>query len=105
METFYRTIKLKGYFKDLNKNAVPTEEQISKPTNHKKLTPKKNHHTVLTYIEATQEELECKMGNQIPRPFKDLTKGERKALQKSSERDDIVITKADKGGAVVIVDV
>lgn len=29
----------------------------------------------------------------------------RKALQELRERDDTVITKADKGGAVVIVDV
>ena len=35
METFYRTTKLKGYFKDLNKNALPTEEQIFKPPTHK----------------------------------------------------------------------
>ena len=56
METFHRTIKLKGYSKDLNENAVPTEEQIFKPTRYKKLTPNKNRHAVLTYIEATQEE-------------------------------------------------
>ena len=41
MKTLYRTIKLKGYFKDLNENAVLTEEQIFKLTNHKKLTPNK----------------------------------------------------------------
>ena len=34
-----------------------------------------------------------------------MTKGERKALQELSKRDDIVKTKADKGGAVVIIDV
>ena len=34
-----------------------------------------------------------------------MTKDERKALQELSKRDDIVIAKADKGGAVVIVDV
>ena len=55
METFHRTIKLKGYYKDLNKNAVPTEEQIFKPTNHKKRSLNKNHQMVLTYIEANQE--------------------------------------------------
>ena len=89
METFYRTIKLKGYFKDLNGNAVPTEEQIFKPTNHKKWTPNKNHHTVSTYIEATQEKLECEMENQKPQQFNNLTKGERTALQELSERNDI----------------
>ena len=41
MKTFYRTIKLKGYFKDLNGNAVPTEKQVSKPTNHKNELPTK----------------------------------------------------------------
>ena len=93
METFYRTIKLTGYFKDLNESAVPTEEQIFKPTNHKKWTPYKNHHTVLTCIEANQEELQCKMENQKPQPFNNPTKGERTALQELSERDDILITK------------
>ena len=29
-------------------------------------TPRKTHHMVLTYNEATQEELECKMENQKP---------------------------------------
>ena len=61
--------------------------------------------TVLTDIEATQEELECKMENQKPQPFNNLTKDERKAWQELSERDDIIIKKADKGGAAVIVDV
>ena len=40
---------------------------------------------------------------QIPR--KNLSKKEEDALQNLSKRDDIIITKADKGGAVVIVDV
>ena len=31
-----------------------------------------------------------------------LTKGEQKALEELSKRDDIIITNADKGGAIVI---
>ena len=104
MKTLYKTIKLKGYFKDLNENALLTEEQIFKLTNHKKLPPNKINYRVLTCIEATQEELECKMENQKPQRFKNLTKGERKALQGFSERDGNVILKADKGGIVVILD-
>ena len=69
------------------------------------MTLNKNLHKVLTYIEATQEELEYKIENQKPRSFNNLTIDERKALQELSEWDDIVITQADKGGAVVIVDV
>ena len=55
------------------------------PTNHIKLTLNKNLHKVLTYIEATQEELEYKIENQKPRSFNNLTKDERKALQELSE--------------------
>ena len=95
METFYRTIKLTGYFKDLNESAVPTEEKIFKPTNLKKWTPYKNHYTVLTCIEATQEELECKMENQKPQPFNNPTKDEITALQELNESDDILITKVE----------
>ena len=62
-------------------------------------TPRKTHHMVLTYIEATQEELECKMENQkTTKPLSNLTKGKRTTLQKLSERDNIVIINAEKGG-------
>ena len=60
---------------------------------------------VLTYTEATHKELERKMENQTPKPFKNLTKGKRKALQELRERDDIVRAKTDKGGAVVTIDI
>ena len=43
MGTFYRTIQQNRYCKDLNEIAVPTEEQILKPTNHEKWTPNKIH--------------------------------------------------------------
>ena len=42
------------------------------------------------------------MKSQKPQPFNNLTKHDRTEW---SERDDIVITKADKGGAVVTTDV
>ena len=39
-------------------------------------------------------------------PYNNLTKNERTSTkEREREREDIVITKADKGGAVVIVDV
>ena len=65
----------------------------------------KNHHTVLTYIEATQRELEKEQTKMKEKPYNNLTKNERTSMKKLSEREDIIITKADKGGAVVIVDV
>ena len=59
---------------------------------------------VLTYIEAIPRELDCKMGNQKPQPLNNLTKAERTTLHKLSERVDIMITNAEKGGAAVIMD-
>ena len=38
-------------------------------------------------------------------PRDNLTKSERKALLNLQKRNDIIITKADKGGAVVILDI
>ena len=37
------------------------------------------------------------------RPKDDLTKGEQKTLEKLSKRDDIIITNADKGGAIAVI--
>ena len=37
------------------------------------------------------------------RPKDNLTKGEQKALEELSKRDDIIITNADKGGAMVVI--
>ena len=72
---------MKGYFKNLNENAVLIEQQIFKPINHKKMDP--------TKTEVTQDELECKMKNE---KFNNLTKCKRTA---SRGRGDIFITKTD----------
>ena len=60
---------------------------------------------MLTYIEATQRELEKEQTKMKEKPYNNLTKNERTSMKELSEREDIIITKADKGGDVVIVDV
>ena len=66
MQTLNRTIKLKRYYQELKENVVITEEQVFKPTNHKKWTPViLNHHTVLTYIETTQKKRIIKNCNHL----------------------------------------
>ena len=60
---------------------------------------------MLTYIEATQRELEKELKKMKEKPYNNLTKSERTSMKELSERVGIIITKADKGGAVVIVDV
>ena len=60
---------------------------------------------MLTYIEATQRELEKELKKMKEKPYNNLTKSERTSMKELSERVGITITKAEKGGAVVIVDV
>ena len=61
---------------------------------------------MLTYTEATQRELEKKKQTKMKeKPYNNLTKNERTCMKKLSREEDIIITKVDKGGAVVIVDV
>ena len=55
---------------------------------------------MLPYIEATQRKLEKEQ-----KPYNNLTKNERTSMKELCEREDVVIKKTDKGGAVVIVNV
>ena len=60
---------------------------------------------MLTYIEATQRELKKEQTKMKEKPYNSLTKTERTSMKELTKREDIIITKADKGGALVIVDV
>ena len=60
---------------------------------------------MLTYIEASQREVGKEQTKMKEKPSNNLTKNERTSMKELSDREDIIITKADKGGAVVIVDV
>ena len=105
MKSFYRLLKLKTYFKDNENTKLTTEQQIFQPQKKEKWTPNKNHHTVLTYTQATQRELEKEHAKIKEKRYNNVTKSERTSMKELSEREDIIITKADKGGAVVIGDV
>ena len=106
LDDFFRVIKLKAYLKDNNMYNPIREDQLFKPKTNKKWRPDKNHHTVETYTEATKNALETEeQNNNDNKYYNNLTKGERKALKELTDRNDIIITKADNGGAVVIIDV
>ena len=64
-------------------------------------TPKKRpYHTIETFIEATNNEINEEIAHiKLPK-YSNLSKGEQEALEDPQERDDIVIVNADKGGAV-----
>ena len=55
------------------------------------------HYTIKTFIKAFHNEIENLPKNNTQRKY-NLTKDEREALEKFQQRDDIIITNADKGG-------
>ena len=82
-----------------------TEDQIFKPQSKKKWTPNKNHYIIETYTEATEREPKQQGDISGNKGYNNLSKGERIAMKDLSDSTDIIITKADKGGAVAIMDV
>ena len=93
---FFRSIKLKAHFKD---NQINDQFRIKK---NKAWTPPNVHPNISTFIDSVNRDLKTSKPNNQPKD--NLTREERKALANLQQRKDVVITKADKGGAVVIWD-
>ena len=81
------------------------EDQMFKPQSNKKWSAIKNHLTIETYIEATEKELKQQGDISENKGYNNLSKVERIAMKELGDHTDIIITKADKGGAAVIMDV
>ena len=98
---FFRTLKLKAHFtpKD-DDDEAPREFRIKKNSTW---TPTYTHPNVSTFIDIVNKDLKDTQKKQLPRD--NLTRAEREALENLKHREDIIITKADKGGATVIWDV
>ena len=105
LQNFYRLIKLKAYFKDTESTTKKDENTIFIPENQKPWTPSQNHHSIETFIDLVQHDINDPKILSTKRPKDNLTKGEQKALEELSKRDDIIIRNADKGGAIVIMDI
>ena len=104
---FTRKIKLRAHFgttcSEDQSNEQPTKEFYIKNPNST-WEPPNNHHTVKSFIEAFNNEIDNLPQNNTKRKY-NLTIAERKALDELRDRTDLVITNADKGGAVVIQDI
>ena len=61
--------------------------------------------TIETFIDLVQHDINDAKILNTKRRKDNLTKGEQKALEELSKRDDITITNADKGGVIVIMDI
>ena len=110
IDAFARRIKLKAHF--CNENG-PTNENEPNYARKKEFyiksnsswTPPNPHHTVKSFVEAFSNEIRNLPDVPPNKRENNLTKKEKQALEGFQNRDDVVITKADKGGAVVIQDV
>ena len=69
------------------------------------MEPKKNHHTVETFVEAGENNVESILQEKKPLPKNNLSKIEKAALDYFTKREHIAIIKAGKGGATVIMNV
>ena len=104
LNDFFRRIKLKAYFKDTPNNKNDDESRLFKKNKNKKWNLPNNHHAMNTYVEAVKKDIEQSKTVTPRKTRSNLSKDEKVALKDLSKRDDIIITNADKGGAVVIMD-
>ena len=98
IEKFNRRIKLRSHF-----GTVPKEGLYFK--SNSTWEPSNIHHTVKTFTEDFSRQIKLSLETETSERGtnrKNLNKMETRAMDNLKNRDDIVITKADKGGAVVI---
>ena len=105
MDRYFRRVVLRAHFGAENEqnNRQQQKPDGLKPTTNSSWLPNKIHHTVQTYIEAVKNDLTKEPPTNQSRS--NLSKEERRAMEDLSKREDIIISKADKGGAVVIQEV
>ena len=90
-------IRLKAHCKDQIKKSR-TEEDIFRKLTEKTCILPENLHTIETFMESTNNEINEEIAHIKPPKHSNFSKGEQKALDDLQERDDIVIVIADKGG-------
>ena len=95
---FYRNIKLRAHFGSTENNS--NEPRFKSNSNW---LPDKLPSCVETFITAINHDIKSSKTKKLP--CDNLTKSEREVLLNLQKRHDIIITKADKGGAVVILDI
>ena len=107
LENLSRKIKLKESFCNKNVQKQETELANKEPIIKSKTNwePKKNHHTVETFIEAVNKDIVERFSDTKKLPKNNLTDTDKNAIEYFSKRNDLVITKVDKGRATVILDV
>ena len=97
--TFFHHMMLKSHFG----NADPIQYRGYRCKTNKGWLPNNTHHSVKTFIEYVNKDLTN--AQRIQQIQNNLTKGEIHSLHHLRNRDNIIIIKPDKSGAVVIVNI
>ena len=77
--------------------------QAFKIKSKQKWTPHETHQILDTFIDLVEKDTDNVKTRKTKNPKPSLTKEEKTAMEKLVERTDIIITNADKGGAIVIM--
>ena len=100
LDSIFRRIKLRAHFEnDTRKQIAITEEDTFKPRNAWEANH--THYTVDTFCDAVKNGTE--QNRKTVKLQNNLSKDELNAIKELQNRDEQIITKADKGGAVVIM--
>ena len=81
------------------KTTLTTNNKMKNKFSDRQAPGSQNRYTTQSFCAAVRRETE--KNNDKGKHTKNLTKFEINALQELQQRDDIIITKADKGGALV----
>ena len=76
LQNFYRLIKFKVYFKNTEITAKKDENTTFIPEKQKPWTPSQNHHSIETFIDLVQHEINDAKILNTKRAKYNLTKGE-----------------------------
>ena len=103
IDAFSRKVKLRAHFDQ----SVPDKNDIESKfyARNKTWEPQTTHHTVSTFLESFKRDAIEALDKAKPNGSTNLTTKEENALNNLMKRTDIIICKADKGGATVIIDV
>ena len=82
----------------------PNEQVPFKIKNKAKWIPKEMHHMVSTYTDLVDNDINTLMKQPSKKLKFNLTYKEHTAMEELAKRKDLIITNADEGGAVVIMD-
>ena len=82
----------------------PNEQVPFKIKNKEKWTPKETHHTVSTYTDLVENDINALMKQPTKKLKSNLTYKEHGAMKELAKRKELIITNADKGWLVVTID-